>query len=225
MCRHNRGRKLGHWIYWTLGTAIAAALAGGLVWAVATKRLGHYGPYMAGAAIFGVLWTVWPYWSLYKLQTAIAEGDQVSLASSVDWQSVRTGIGDDLKAAYMARIVSQDPRAQQIAQSMSATIIDRTVQTQVNPGTLAGLSRRGPQVGSNPMENVRGAFFQGSPFVFRADIGPAGSSVDPADDLPPRMELGLAAEARHGRPLSAQSGLIILAARVRKARRRRHSTR
>lgn len=169
---------MGHWVYWMLGTAAAAALAGGFAWAVATKRLGRFGPYWAAAAGFALLWAIWPYWSLYKFQVAIAAGDQVSLASSVDWTSVRTGIGDDLKAAYTAKIVSRDPRAQQMAQAMSASIIDRTVQTQINPATLASLTRGGPQVGDNPMQNVRYAFFQGSPFVFRADMGVAGAPAE-----------------------------------------------
>lgn len=165
---------MGYPIYWFLGTAVAAALAGGIAYGVASGRFGRYGPYVATGAIFVLLWTIWPYWSLYRLQSAIADGDQVSLASSVDWPSVRAGIGDDLKAAYTARITSIDPRAQQLAQAMSATIIDRTIQTQINPGTLAGLSRGGAGP-AKPMESVRYAFFQGSPFLFRANIGPSGS--------------------------------------------------
>lgn len=168
---------MGHLLYWIIGTAIAAALAGGLAWAVATRKLGRAGPYVAGAAIFAVLWTIWPYWSLYKLQKAMAEGDQVTLASSVDWQAVRSGVADDLKAAYTSKIVSLDPRTQQIAQAMSATLIDRTVQTQINPGTLAQMSQTGLWA-ENPMSNVRYAFFEGSPFVFRADIAPASAPAE-----------------------------------------------
>ena len=63
-------------------------------------------------------------------------------------------------------------------QAISASLIDRTVQTQINAGTLAGLAQAGPGVGSNPMENVRYAFFQGSPFIFRVNLGPEGSDVD-----------------------------------------------
>ena len=169
---------MGHPLYWILGTVVASAAAGGLAWAVATRRFGRYGPYVAVVAVLAVIWTIWPYWALYRLQTAMAGGDQVTLASAVDWQAVRAGIGDDLKAAYTAKIAAADPRAQQLAQAISASLIDRTVQTQINAGTLAGLAQAGPGVGSNPMENVRYAFFQGSPFIFRVNLGPEGSDVD-----------------------------------------------
>lgn len=168
---------MGNPVYWALGTAIAAAVAGALAWAVATRRLGRYGPFVAVFAVFAVLWTAWPYWYVYQLQTALADGDKVRLSVIVDWPSVRDGIREDLKAAYANKFVSPDPRVQGLAQALGGAAIDRMVEAQINPSTLSQMVRQGYQ-DDNPMSVVRYAFFERGPFVFRTDIGPPGSSPD-----------------------------------------------
>lgn len=165
---------MGNPVYWALGTVLVAALAGALAWAVATKRLGRYGPYAVAVVLFVAVWTAWPYWAIYDLQTSLDRGDKVRLASLVDWTSVREGIRDDLKAAYTNKIVAPDPRIQALSQAMSGAAIDRIVDAQVNPSSLAELTRSGFGA-SDPMGQIRYAFFEGSPLVFRMDIGPAGS--------------------------------------------------
>lgn len=165
---------MGNPVYWALGTVLVAALAGALAWAVATKRLGRYGPYAVAFVLFVAVWTAWPYWAIYDLQTSLDRGDKVRLASLVDWTSVREGIRDDLKAAYTNKIVAPDPRIQALSQAMSGAAIDRIVDAQVNPSSLAELTRSGFGA-SDPMGQIRYAFFEGSPLVFRMDIGPAGS--------------------------------------------------
>jgi hypothetical protein len=168
---------LGNPVFWALGTALVAALAGALAWAVATRRFGRYGPAIAGLAIFIALWTVWPYWAIYDLQTSLTQGDKVRLASLVDWTSVREGIRDDLKAAYTNKIVAPDPRVQALTRAVSSAAIDRVVDQQINASTLSEIAKSG--FGSeDPMGQVRYAFFEGSPLVFRMDIGPAGSASE-----------------------------------------------
>jgi hypothetical protein len=124
--------------------------------------------------LFVAVWTAWPYWAIYDLQTSLDRGDKVRLASLVDWTSVREGIRDDLKAAYTNKIVAPDPRIQALSQAMSSAAIDRVVDAQVNPSSLAELTRSGFGA-SDPMGQIRYAFFEGSPLVFRMDIGPVGS--------------------------------------------------
>lgn len=168
---------MGNPVFWALGTALVAALAGALAWAVATRRFGRYGPAIAGLAIFIALWTVWPYWAIYDLQTSLTQGDKVRLASLVDWTSVREGIRDDLKAAYTNKIVAPDPRVQALTRAVSSAAIDRVVDQQINASTLSEIAKSG--FGSeDPMGQVRYAFFEGSPLVFRMDIGPAGSASE-----------------------------------------------
>jgi len=168
---------VGNPVYWLVGTALAAALAGGLAWAAASGRLGRYAPYVVGFVVFAALWTAWPYWAIYDLQTSLDSGDKVRLASLVDWNSVREGIRDDLKAAYTSKIVAPDPRVQALSQAMSGAMIDRMVDAQINPSTLADMARSGFG-GSDPMGQIRYAFFEGSPLVFRMDIGPVGSIAE-----------------------------------------------
>lgn len=169
--------SLGNPVFWAFGTALVAALAGALAWAVATRRFGRYGPAIAGLAIFIALWTVWPYWAIYDLQTSLTQGDKVRLASLVDWTSVREGIRDDLKAAYTNKIVAPDPRVQALTRAVSSAAIDRVVDQQINASTLSEIAKSG--FGSeDPMGQVRYAFFEGSPLVFRMDIGPAGSASE-----------------------------------------------
>ncbi len=169
------GDALGNPLYWVLGTLLLAGVAGGLAYGIATRKLGRSGPYLGGVFVFAVLWTVWPYWAIYDLQTAMVKGDKVRLSSMVDWDSVREGMREDLKAAYAAKIRSADPRIQALGQAVGGAVIDQVVQRQINPAMLsenakAGMSDR------NPMSQVRYAFFAGSPMAFRMDIGAEFSS-------------------------------------------------
>lgn len=168
---------MGNPVYWALGTALVAALAGALAWAVATRRLGRYGPAIAAFVAFAALWTIWPYWAIHDLQTSLTRGDKVRLASLVDWTSVRGGIRDDLKAAYTNKIIAPDPRMQALSQAISGAAIDRIVDQQINASTLSEIAMSGFGA-EDPMGQVRYAFFEGSPLVFRMDIGPAGSTSE-----------------------------------------------
>jgi len=168
---------LGSLVFWLLGTAAVAAVAGGLAYGVMSGKLGRAGPYLVGLFIFAVIWTVWPYWAIYDLQTALVQGDKIRLASMVDWDSVREGVREDLKAAYTAKIVNADPRVQALSQAISSRAIDQVVNTQINPSMLSEMAKGGGD-GSDPMEQVRYAFFSGSPLVFRMDIGAPFSTPD-----------------------------------------------
>ena len=162
--------ELGGPVYWILGTVLLAAVVGGFAYGLATRKLGKHGPYIAAAAAFVALWVAWPYWAIYDLQTALVNGDKVRLASLVDWTSVRDGVREDLKVAYTKKIVATDPRLQALTEAMSSAAIDRVVNEQINASSLSEMARNGLR-DSNPMGQVRYAFFEGSPLVFRMDIG------------------------------------------------------
>tara|TARA_R110000868_G_scaffold284207_1_gene544656 strand:- start:859 stop:1479 length:621 start_codon:yes stop_codon:yes gene_type:complete len=164
------GNELGDPVYWALGTVILAAVVGGLIFGLATRRLGKHGPYIAGGVAFVMLWTAWPYWAIYDLQTALVNGDKVRLASLVDWNAVRDGVREDLKAAYAKRIVAADPRVQALSEVVRSAAIDRVVAEQINASSLSQMAKSGLN-DANPMGQVRYAFFEGSPLVFRMDIG------------------------------------------------------
>jgi hypothetical protein len=168
---------LGDPVYWILGTALVAALVGGLAFGLATKRLGRYGPYIVGVLAFVALWTIWPYWAIYDLQTALVRGDKVRLSSLVDWIEVREGVREDMKAAFAKKRVGGNPRSQVLGQALGAAAIDRFVETQINPAMLSEVAKAGATDG-DPMTQVRYAFFEGSPLVFRMDTGSTFSSQD-----------------------------------------------
>ncbi len=168
---------MGSPVFWLLGTTLVAAMAGGLAYGVMSGRLGRVGPYLVGLFVFALVWTAWPYWAIYDLQTALLRGDKIALTSMVDWNSVRDGVREDLKAAYTARIVNADPRVQALSQAVSAAAIDRVVAAQINPSMLSEMAQNGGDP-SDPMGQVRYAFFAGSPLVFRMDIGARFSTPD-----------------------------------------------
>src|SRR3712207_2501677 len=47
-------------------------------------------------------WVAWPYYSIHSLASAIRDGDVVTLEGKVNWESVRSGLRDDLKGAMAA---------------------------------------------------------------------------------------------------------------------------
>ncbi len=169
---------MGSLVFWILGTVLVAAVVGGLAYGLATKRFGKSGPYLVGVLGFVALWMIWPYWAIYDLQTALLTGDKVSLSSQVDWTSVRDGVREDLKAAYSTKIVNPDPRLQALGQALNSRAIDQVVDTLINPSMLSeGAKASGGDL-SDPMGQVRYAFFAGSPLVFRMDIGARFSTPD-----------------------------------------------
>lgn len=168
---------MGNPIYWVLGTVLLAAIVAGLAYGLATKRFGRYGPYIVGVFAFVVLWTVWPYWAIYDLQSALVRGDKVRLSSLVDWSQVREGVREDMKAAFAGRLVGGDPRSRVLGQALGSAAIDRIVETQINPAMLSEVAKGG-RTDPDPMGQVRYAFFEGSPLVFRMDIGSTFSTQE-----------------------------------------------
>ncbi len=161
---------MGNPVYWALGTVLVAALVGGLVYGLATRKLGKHGPYIVSVIALMALWAAWPYWAIYDLQTAMVNGDKVRLASLVDWNSVRDGVREDLKVAYSKRTVVTDPRVQALSEVVRNAAIDRMVAEQITASSLSEMAKSGLR-DANPMGQVRYAFFEGSPLVFRMDIG------------------------------------------------------
>src|SRR3546814_8085160 len=75
------------------------------------------------------------------------------------------------------RSMAPDPRVQALSQAMSSAAIDRVVDQQINPSSLSEITKAGFGA-ENPMANIRYAFFEGSPLIFRMDIGPVDSIAE-----------------------------------------------
>ena len=56
---------------------------------------------VAGAIIIGVIsWIAWPYYAAYYLATGVKNGDETTLQSRVDWDTVRQSLRGDLNIAF-----------------------------------------------------------------------------------------------------------------------------
>ena len=146
-------------------------------------------------------WTAWPYYAVFDFAKAIDQGDQVALEHRVDWDSVRRGLRDDLSAFILENISKNDrdtsPLATGLVALLGSTIVNNVIDSFVTPRGLASAIRSGKasipnaaQIGNSAAdqssasrvddkqqdrlhwEQVRYAFFSGSPLTFRVDIAP-----------------------------------------------------
>jgi hypothetical protein len=96
---------------------------------------------LAGAALAGVVWLIWPYYTAYSIGQAINDGDTAALESRVSWPSVRQGFKDDLNAGFLN--VGQDkanPFAGLVA--IFAPAVTSMIDEFVTPAGLAALIRK-----------------------------------------------------------------------------------
>ena len=49
---------------------------------------------IAGVFAIAMLWTIWPYYALFDLSSAINKADLTGLERRVEWSSVRQGLRD-----------------------------------------------------------------------------------------------------------------------------------
>jgi DUF2939 family protein len=47
---------------------------------------------------------MWPYYALYDLSSAVSAADPVGIERRIEWDSVRQGLRDDLRAALLQRL-------------------------------------------------------------------------------------------------------------------------
>jgi len=107
---------------------------------------------VAALAVAICAWIAWPYWSLYSLIAAVRDADIVGLEASVDWNSVRAGLRDDLKAALMAKMAKETQGAEDnglqmgIAMMLGPMIVDKAIDSYVTPqGLISLLKAQAPQ--------------------------------------------------------------------------------
>ncbi len=163
-------------------------------------------------AVFGgVLWVAWPYYALLSLMTAVREGDVSTLERRVDWNNVRQGLRGDLNASIIKLMGnkgnSDDAMGKGLAALFGPAVINNMVDGYVTPQGVAALARNQKQSepSTNPSavknidqirkidwDKVTYAFFDGSPFSFRADI----VSPDPEVKQPFGLELSWSGDWR-----------------------------
>lgn len=141
------------------------------------------------AAVIG--WGAWPYYTVHSIGAAVRERDVVALERLVDWNGLRAGFRDDLKAVMAATISRKGASASGgeaalgmgIAALLGPAIIDRAVDAYVTPQGLSRLiedgrapSGKGAAAGSGgtsgkglDWSRVKYAFFTG-PTDFRLDV-------------------------------------------------------
>jgi len=140
----------------------------------------------AGIALAAIGWVAWPYYSLHSLATAIRDGDVVTLEGKVQWDSLRSGLRDDLKGAMAAAMSKKtasasgsDALGMGLAAMLGPAIIDRAVEAYVTPQGLANLISEGkPSNGSGSGSGERKSFdwsridyaFFSGPTDFRVDV-------------------------------------------------------
>lgn len=110
------------------------------VWAIALLALG---------------WLAWPYYAVYDLVQSVQNGDVIALDHRIDWTSVRDGLREDLKAAFVQKMAAEASRGDKSSSALGAglaaligpKIIDTAVDSYVTPQGIAALIKSGkPQV-------------------------------------------------------------------------------
>jgi hypothetical protein len=154
---------------------------------------------IGGAILFCLGWLLWPYYALYDLSTAVNAADPVGIERRIDWESVRHGLQDDLRAALLQRLANDQQSASDapgkalgagITALMVPALTDRLFDTFANSSSIATLIRSGKlsrkpistqtqaQTGEEDaaeprpiLERTEWAFFSGGPLTFRVDVG------------------------------------------------------
>jgi hypothetical protein len=107
--------------------------------------------WVAGACFLGILYLVWPYYTLLELASAARSGDAASIKELVDWERVRLS----LKAQLQAHLETTTKRAEQqafakeypafatLGNVLALSIADRLIDTLITPQGLANLLKGG----------------------------------------------------------------------------------
>ncbi len=148
----------------------------------------------AGAVFaFVLMWMAWPYYAVYDLINGVREGDVSALENRVDWESVRQSLRGDLNALFIKTLNSEgksqvnSPLGTGFAAMLGPAIVNQMVDGYVTPqGVAALVSKKPVSVSSNSepkglpvsavrdfdWQQVRYAFFSGSPLTFKVDVIP-----------------------------------------------------
>jgi hypothetical protein len=149
-----------------------------------------------GLALFflPIAWLAWPYYAAFSLAQAVREGDTAVLEKRVDWNNLRQSLRGDLNAQFLPSVNAgnDNPTATGLAAVFGPAIVDRLIDSYVTPQAIATLRRA--QIDAAPTDDqtanieksvgamrsihwqqVKYAFFAGSPLSFRVDVLPEGS--------------------------------------------------
>jgi hypothetical protein len=124
-------------------------------------------------AAVALTYGLYPYVALSQLESAVRQGDPVSLAQLIDWSAVREGIKEDICDLVMdhpAQGTAQDvlpPFGASFVRGVAGTAVDRTITAE----TLVAATRNTPAADSGLYDGtqVSWAFFTG-PGSFRVDV-------------------------------------------------------
>ncbi len=152
----------------------------------------------SGFILLVVAYTVTPYLMLWRLAEALRQGDSQMLETTIDWDSVREGVKEDIADGIVgngpadpdappAPSYTLPPFGSSFVKGIAGSQIDR----ELTPKHLAALFREAQPGGSNVAtllyHNVHYAFFDG-PESFRLSLHCPGQAPG---DPPLRVEMAL----------------------------------
>lgn len=130
-------------------------------------------------AVLAAAYAIYPYVALYRLGSAIRNGDAVTLASMVDWSAVREGIKEDIcdlvidEPKEAAAAGQLPPFGSGFVHGIASNVVDR----RVTPEALVAATKTSEQhqAAQGAAIRVRWAFFAG-PAAFVVDLGAPGQT-------------------------------------------------
>jgi hypothetical protein len=137
-------------------------------------------PLIGALLAAGIAYGGYPYVTLYRLGQAIHDGNASTLASMVDWSSVREGIKEDI----CDLVIDQPQQAQASSQlppfgaGFVRGIATNAIDRRVTPEALVAAARQ-PDANQSPRSDamqVSWAFFA-SPAAFEVDLASPGQSA------------------------------------------------
>lgn len=143
-----------------------------------------------------VFWLAWPFYTLWRINDAVREGDEAALESFFEWPSVRAGLRDDMNVMLIKDLTpatDKDGPANTVGNGFAALLgpmlVERMVEAYVTPRAVAEMLRTARAVpvsqttalaGATTMqrsanegikwESVRYAFFAGDLVTFQVDL-------------------------------------------------------
>ena len=129
-------------------------------------------PIIVGVCLLAAAYIVYPFVTLYRLNSALADGDTRTLARLVDWPAVREGLQEDIADQVTdvtnPRAVTSGAELAPFGYSFTRGVARQALQQDVTPQrVIDGLRGGGGRIG------LRLAYFDGwSEFMVRLAAGP-----------------------------------------------------
>jgi hypothetical protein len=143
----------------------------------------------------GLIWMAWPYYAAYDLAMGLRNGDEATLQSRINWESVRQSLRGDLNASFLKH-VSEDKSdlGRGFALMLGPALVNQIVDGYITPQAVSRIvkgsqakdvtdvaflpSSQDVQTGLRNFSarQIGYAFFAGGPLSFRIDIRPADDS-------------------------------------------------